>query len=319
MDSQLIAWAFAALQTLAFIASAPLLAGWLQRVKCHMQNRAGPSVWQPYRDLAKLLGKKMVLAENASWLFRATPYIVFGAMLLAAAVVPFVVVQVPTAAIADVIVLVGFFALARFFTALAGLDIGTAFGGMGASREMMVAALAEPAMLMVVFTFSMTAHTTNLSVATDYILEAGLLLRPSFVFALLALAMVAVAEASRIPVDNPATHLELTMLHEAMILEYGGRHLALIEWASQIKLMIYSVLIIDIAFPWGIANQFSAQALALGAVAVTAKLMLLAVVLVVWETVLAKMRLFRVPQFLGFAFMLSVLAMLTHVMLEGGS
>jgi len=319
MDSQLIAWAFAALQTLAFIASAPLLAGWLQRVKCHMQNRAGPSAWQPYRDLAKLLGKKMVLAENASWLFRATPYIVFGAMLLAAAVVPFVVVQVPTAAIADVIVLVGFFALARFFTALAGLDIGTAFGGMGASREMMVAALAEPAMLMVVFTFSMTAHTTNLSVATDYILQAGLLLRPSFVFALLALAMVAVAEASRIPVDNPATHLELTMLHEAMILEYGGRHLALIEWASQIKLMIYSVLIIDIAFPWGIANQFSAQALALGAVAVTAKLMLLAVVLVVWETVLAKMRLFRVPQFLGFAFMLSVLAMLTHVMLEGGS
>jgi len=172
---------------------------------------------------------------------------------------------------------------------------------------------------MVVFTFSMTADTTNLSVATDYILQAGLLLRPSFVFALLALAMVAVAEASRIPVDNPATHLELTMLHEAMILEYGGRHLALIEWASQIKLMIYSVLIIDIAFPWGIANQFSAQALALGAVAVTAKLMLLAVVLVVWETVLAKMRLFRVPQFLGFAFMLSVLAMLTHVMLESGS
>ena len=276
-------------------------------------------MWQPYRDLAKLFGKKMVLARNASWLFRAVPYIVFCAMLLAAAVVPFVVVQVPTAAIADVIVLVGFFALARFFTALAGLDIGTAFGGMGASREMMVAALAEPAMLMVVFTFSMTAHTTNLAVATDYILEAGLLLRPSFLFALLALAMVAVAEASRIPVDNPATHLELTMLHEAMILEYGGRHLALIEWASQIKLMIYSLLIIDFAFPWGIAQEFTVQALAIGVVSVAAKLMLLAVVLVVWETVLAKMRLFRVPQFLGFAFMLSVLAMLTHVMLEAGN
>jgi len=319
MDSQLIAWAFAALQTLLFIAAAPLLAGWLQRVKCHMQNRGAPTVWQPYRDLAKLLGKKMVLAHNASWLFRAVPYIVFGAMLLAAAVVPLVVVQVPTAAIADVIVLVGFFALARFFTALAGLDIGTAFGGMGASREMMVSALAEPAMLMVVFTFSMTAHTTNLSVATDHILQAGLMLRPSFLFALLALSMVAVAEASRIPVDNPATHLELTMLHEAMILEYGGRHLALIEWASQIKLMIYSVLIIDFAFPWGIAKDFTATALAIGVVAVAAKLMLLAVVLVVWETVLAKMRLFRVPQFLGFAFMLSVLAMLTHVMLEAGT
>ena len=249
MDRQLTAWALAAAQALLFIAAAPLLAGWLQRVKCHMQNRAAPAVWQPYRDLAKLLRKKMVLAENASWLFRAVPYIVFGAMLLAAAVVPLVAVNLPTAAIADVIVLVGFFALARFFTALAGLDIGTAFGGMGASREMMVAALAEPAMLMAVFTLSMTATTTNLSVATEYILQAGLVLRPSFLFALLALAMVAVAESSRIPVDNPATHLELTMLHEAMILEYGGRHLALIEWASQIKLMIYSVLIVDFSFP----------------------------------------------------------------------
>jgi formate hydrogenlyase subunit 4 len=281
MDRQLTAWALAAAQALLFIAAAPLLAGWLQRVKCHMQNRAAPAVWQPYRDLAKLTRKKLLLAENASWLFRAVPYIVFGATLLAAAVVPL-----------------------------------TAFGGMGASREMMVAALAEPAMLMAVFTLSMTAHTTNLSVATEFILDAGLVLRPSFLFALLALAMVAVAETSRVPVDNPATHLELTMLHEAMILEYGGRHLALIEWASQIKLMIYSVLIVDFFFPWGIATEFSALALAGGVVAVTAKLMGLAVILVVWETVLAKMRLFRVPQFLGFSLMLALLAMLTHVVLE---
>jgi len=319
MDSELNFWALAVAQTLTFIAAAPLLAGWVQRVKCHLQNRAAPALWQPYRDLAKLFGKRLVVAHNASWLFRATPYIVFGAMLLACAVVPLVVVHVPTAAIADVIVMVGFFALARFFTALAGLDIGTAFGGMGASREMMVAALAEPAMLMVVFTFSMTAHTTNLSVATAYILEQGLLLRPSFLFALLALAMVAVAETSRIPVDNPATHLELTMLHEAMILEYGGRHLALIEWASQIKLMIYAVLLINFSFPWGIASEPTPQALSLGLVVVCAKLTLVGVVLVVWETVMAKMRLFRVPQFLGFAFMLSVLGMLTHVMLEGGN
>jgi formate hydrogenlyase subunit 4 len=319
MDSQLIAWALAAAQALLFIAAAPLLTGWLQRVKCHMQNRAAPSLWQPYRNLNKLMHKNMLLAENASWLFRAVPYIVFGAMWLAAAVVPLVAVDLPTAAIADVIVLVAFFALARFFTALAGLDIGTAFGGMGASREMMVAALAEPAMLMAVFTLAMTAKTTNLSVATSHILQAGLVLRPSFLFALLALAMVAVAETSRIPVDNPATHLELTMLHEAMILEYGGRHLALIEWASQIKLMIYAVLIVDLFFPLGIATDFGAVSLAWGVVAVTAKLMLLAVILVVWETVLAKMRLFRAPQFLGFALMLSLLAMLTHVVLETGS
>jgi formate hydrogenlyase subunit 4 len=318
MDSQLIAWAHAAVQALLFVAAAPLLTGWVNRVKCHLQNRAAAPVWQPYRDLAKLLRKRMVLAENASWLFRDVPYIVFGAMLLAAAVVPLVAVRLPTAAIADVIVLVGFFALARFFTALAGLDIGTAFGGMGASREMMVSALAEPAMLMAVFTLSMTAATTNLSIATEYILQAGLVLRPSFLFALLGLAMVAVAECSRIPVDNPATHLELTMLHEAMILEYSGRYLALIEWATQIKLMIYAVLIVDFFFPWGIARDFSAAALAISAVAVTAKLMLLGVVLVAWETVLAKKRLFRVPQFLGSAFLLSLLGMLSHVVLETG-
>jgi len=318
MDGQPTEWALAAAQALLFVAAAPLLAGWVKRVKCHLQNRAAPAVWQPYRDLAKLLKKRMVLAENASWLFRAVPYVVFGAMLLSAAVVPLIAVRLPTAAIADVIVLVGFFALARFFTALGGMDIGTAFGGMGASREMMVSALAEPAMLMAAFTVSMTAATTNLSIATEHVLQAGLVLRPSFLFALLALAMVTVAESGRIPVDNPSTHLELTMLHEAMILEYSGRYLALIEWAAQIKLMIYAVVMVDFFFPWGIARDFGAAALVIGAVAVSAKLMLLGVLLVAWETVLAKMRLFRVPQFLGFAFLLSLLGILTHVVLETG-
>ncbi len=318
MDHQLIAWLLAAAQTALFVGAAPLLAGWVKRVKCHMQNRAAPALWQPYRDLAKLFRKDMVLAENASWLFRATPYIVFGAMSLAAAAVPLVAVDLPTGAIADVIVLVGFFALARFFTALAGMDIGTAFGGMGSSREMTIAALAEPAMLMAVFTLSMTAGSTNLSSAIHYVLEAGLVLRPSFLFALLALAMVAVAETGRVPVDNPATHLELTMIHEAMILEYSGRHLALIEWAAQIKLMIYAVLIANIFWPWGIAQEFTSEALGTGVVAIATKLAALAVVLVVWETVLAKMRIFRVPPFLGFAFLLSLLGMLTHVVLETG-
>jgi formate hydrogenlyase subunit 4 len=318
MDSQLTAWALAAAQALIFIAAAPLLSGWVKRVKCHAQNRAAPPLWQPYRDLAKLLRKEMVLAANASWLFRATPYVVFSAVFLAAAAVPLVAVNLPTAAIADVIVIVGFFALARFFTALAALDIGTAFGGMGASREMMVAALAEPAMLMAVFTLSTTANSTNLSTAIDYVVNTGLVLRPSFLFAFLALAMVAVAETGRIPVDNPATHLELTMLHEAMILEYSGRHLGLIEWAGQIKLMIYAVLIANIFWPWGIARAFTAEALAVGAAAILAKLAVLAVLLVVWETVLAKMRLFRVPQFLGFAFLLALLGMLTHIVLETG-
>ena len=318
MDHQLTAWLLAAAQTALFVAAAPLLAGWVKRVKCHMQNRAAPALWQPYRDLAKLFRKDMVLAENASWLFRGTPYIVFGAMSLAAAAVPLVAVDLPTGAIADVIVLVGFFALARFFTALAGMDIGTAFGGMGSSREMTIAALAEPAMLMAVFTLSMTAGSTNLSSAINYVLEAGLVLRPSFLFALLALAMVAVAETGRVPVDNPATHLELTMIHEAMILEYSGRHLALIEWAAQIKLMIYAVLVANIFWPWGIAQEFTSEALGIGVVAIATKLTALAVVLVIWETVLAKLRIFRVPPFLGFAFLLSLLGMLTHVVLETG-
>jgi formate hydrogenlyase subunit 4 len=183
---------------------------------------------------------------------------------------------------------------------------------------MMIGALAEPVMLMTVFTMAMTASTTNLSEAVLFTLNSGLVLRPSFVFAILGLMMVAVAETGRVPVDNPATHLELTMIHEAMILEYSGRHLALIEWAAQIKLMIYAVLIANIFLPWGIAAEFTTEALGIGAVAITVKLMGLAIVLVVWETVLAKMRLFRAPRFLGFAFLLSLLGMLTHVILETG-
>ncbi len=312
------AWLLAALQTALFVAAAPLLVGWVRRVRCHLQNRAAPSLFQPYRDLAKLLRKHVVVAERASWLFRFAPYVVFGTTILAAACVPLIALKLPTAAIADVIVLVGFLALGRFFLALAGMDVGTAFGGMGSSREMMIGALAEPVMLMAVFTLSMTASTTNLSEAVGYTLESGLVLRPSFIFAMLGLMMVAVAETGRIPVDNPATHLELTMVHEAMILEYSGRHLALVEWAGTIKLMIYLALIANIFLPWGIAGELTAHALGLGAVAVAAKLALLGMLLVVWETVMAKMRLFRVPQFLGFAFLLALLGMLTHVVLETG-
>jgi formate hydrogenlyase subunit 4 len=189
---------------------------------------------------------------------------------------------------------------------------------MGSSREMMIGALAEPVMLMAVFTLSMTASTTNLSEAVGYTLDSGLVLRPSFMFAMLGLMMVAVAETGRVPVDNPATHLELTMVHEAMILEYSGRHLALIEWAGAIKLMIYFALIANIFLPWGIATELTLDQLGVGAVAIIAKLALLGVVLSVWEAVMAKMRLFRVPQFLGFAFLLALLGMLTHVVLETG-
>ena len=312
-------WALALLQMLLFAAGAPLLIAWVKRIKSRLQNRRGPSLLQPYQDLRKLFGKEAVMAHTASPVFRAAPYIVFGATLVAASVIPLLAIELPTTAIADVIVLVGFLALARFFLALAGMDVGTSFGGMGASREMLISALAEPAMLMAIFTLTMSAHSTNLSSVIEHALDAGLLLRPSFLFALLGLLLVAVAETGRIPVDNPATHLELTMVHEAMILEYSGRHLALMEWAAQIKLMLYGVLLSNIFLPWGIASRLDAGSLLLGLVVIVAKLVVLGVILAVSETVVAKMRLFRVPAFLNLAFMLSLLGMLSHVILEVGA
>ena len=321
MDSlltDLSGWLLAGLQTLLFITTAPLLAGWIKHNKCRWQNRRAPPLWQPYSDLKKLFRKESVIAEDASWIFRATPYLILGTTLLAASVVPVIATDLPTAAIADVMVLVGFFALARFFLALAGMDIGTAFGGMGASREMTLASLTEPAMLMAVFTLAMTASTTNLSTTIETVLSQGLVLRPSFIFAALGLMMVAVAETGRIPIDNPTTHLELTMVHEAMILEYSGRHLAMIEWANQIKLMIYGVLIANLFIPWGIATEFNQKALLMGGVAIIAKLALLGMLLAFSETGLAKLRLFRAPDYLSFAFLLCLLGMLSHVVLEAG-
>ena len=312
-------WPLALLQMLLYAAAAPLLAGWIKRCKARLQNRRGASPLQPYRDLRKLFAKQAMVAHGASPLFRAAPYIVFGSTLLAATVVPLLAVNLPTTAIADVIVLVGFLALARFFLALAGMDIGTPFGGMGASREMMVSALAEPAMLMAVFTLAMSAHSTNLSSMMQFNLDSGLVLRPSYLFALLGLVLVAIAETGRIPVDNPATHLELTMIHEAMILEYSGRHLALMEWAAQLKLMLYGVLIVNLFFPWGIAMQDRPDALFLGLLAVTVKLLLLGLAVAVMETVLAKMRLFRVPQYLNLAFLLTLLGLFSHIILETGA
>ncbi|SHE21990.1 respiratory chain complex I subunit 1 family protein [methanotrophic endosymbiont of Bathymodiolus puteoserpentis (Logatchev)] len=307
---------FAIIQTLLFIALAPLLAGWVKWCKCHLQNRRAPSLLQPYRDLIKLTHKQPVVSKDASWLFIIAPYIIFSTTALAVSVVPLLAVDLPTASSADVIVLVGFLAFARFFLVLAGLDVGTAFGGMGSSREMTISAMAEPAMLMAVFTLTMTASTTNLSFAIDHVLQEGLVLRPSFIFSLSALMLVAVAETGRIPVDNPATHLELTMIHEAMILEYSGRHLALIEWASQLKLMLYGVLIANIFFPWGIAETLSLSVLGYGLLAIMGKLALLVVVLAISETLLAKMRLFRVQEFLSFAYLLGLLGMLSHIILE---
>jgi len=315
----LAAWGLALLQALLYVALAPLLAGWIRKLKARLQNRRGASMLQPYRDLYKLFGKQARMAHTASTLFRAAPYIVFVATWLAASAVPLIVTGLPTAAIADVIVIAGLLALARFFLALAGMDVGTAFGGMGASREMLVSALAEPAMLVAVFTLAMTAHSTNLSSIVDHQLVSVSVLRPSFLFAFAGLVLVAVAETGRIPVDNPATHLELTMIHEAMILEYSGRHLALMQWAAQLKLLLYGVLLVNVFLPWGIARQADVPSLCAGFGLVVVKLAVLGAALAVSETVLAKMRLFRVPAFLNLALLLALLGLLSHVILEVGS
>jgi formate hydrogenlyase subunit 4 len=312
-------WAAALLQALLYAALAPLLIGWVRKAEALLQNRRGAPILQPYRDLRKLLAKEVRVAHTASPLFRSAPYLVLVATWLAAATVPLVAVNLPTAAIADIIALAGLLALARFFLALAAMDVGTAFGGMGASREMLVSALAEPAMLMAVFTLAMTAHSTNLASVIEHQLSGGFVLRPSLLFALGGLVLVAIAETGRIPVDNPATHLELTMIHEAMLLEYSGRHLALMEWAAQIKLVLYGTLIANIFFPWGIGPSFAPASLMLGLAAITLKLLVLGAMLAVAETVLAKMRLFRAPAFLNLALLLALLGLLSHVILEVGA
>jgi len=311
-------WLWNLAEAMLMVGLAPLATALVKLLKARLQNRRGPSLLQGYRDLAKLFAKQPVLAEQASWIFRLAPYVIFAATALAAAIVPVILVAMPLTAAADVIALVALLALARFFTALAAMDVGTAFGGMGASREMTFAALSEPAMLMSIFVLSIAAHSTNLSAMIDAVLNSGLGLRPSLAFALAALVMVAIAETGRIPVDNPATHLELTMVHEAMILEYSGRYLALIEWADQIKLLLFATLLLNLFLPWGMAQDTDLVSVLIAAGAWLLKLLLLFTLLALFETWMAKMRIFRVPEYLGLAFLLAILGMLSHYILEVG-
>jgi formate hydrogenlyase subunit 4 len=304
------------LQVLILLVIGPAFVGWVRVLKCWAQGRSSAGLFQPYRDLRKLFSKDVVLAENASWIFRFTPYLVFGTAVLAGGIIPILSTDLPLAATADVIVLVALFAIARFFTALAGLDIGTAFGGMGSSREMTIASLAEPAMLMAIFTMSLASRSTSLSHMAQLVMSGQSVLRPSILFALLAFVLITLAETGRIPVDNPATHLELTMIHEAMILEYSGRHLALIEWASMMKLFLFAVLGIAAFAPWGIAFTADLLAVAFAFLFMLLKLGVVGVVLVLIETGLAKMRLFRLTEFLGSAFLLATLGMLSYFILE---
>ncbi|HMC13648.1 MAG TPA: NADH-quinone oxidoreductase subunit H [Gallionellaceae bacterium] len=312
----ILAIVFQITQLLMVVLAAPLLTGWVNQCQAWLQSRSGAGVLQPYRVLHKLFNKDAVIAHNASWLFRITPYIVFACMWLAAAIIPIIAVDLPFSRAADVIALVGVFALARVFISLAAMDIGTAFGSMGARREMLVSFLAEPALLMVLFTASMISHSTQLPRIVEALAHHQFVIYPSLAFAALAFVIVLLAENARIPVDNPSTHLELTMIHEAMILEYSARHLALIEWASSLKLFAYISIGIALFLPHGIAEVGNWEGLPLAIVLLLLKLLVAGAGLAVLEIVTAKMRIFRAPEFLGTAFLLAVLGLLIRFLLS---
>lgn len=299
------------------IGIAPLFAGWIAQCRAWMQNRTAPPLTQPYRMLRKLFNKDAAVATAASPLFRTTPYVLFGTMVVAAAIIPSVATDLPFARAADAIALIGLFATARVFISLAAMDIGTAFGTLGARREMMIGFLAEPALLMVLFNAFLLFGSTALPSLVDGYAAHPSVIDPSVIFAAIAFVMVLLAENARIPIDNPATHLELTMIHEAMLLEYSARHLALVEWASSLKLFNYACIGFALFLPWGIAihGMDSGGAMLLAIVALLGKLTVAGAVLALIESFSAKLRLFRAPEYLAIAFLLAVLGLLVHLLL----
>ncbi len=298
-----------ALQIFLCVALAPLLLGFVRWIKSRLLGKRGAPILQPYRDVLRLIKKEAIVAHNASWLFRVAPYLIFAFVWLAAAMVPTFSTNLFLVPAADLIGIVALLGASRFLTALAGMDIGTSFGGLGSSREMMIASLAEPAMLMTVFTISLVAGTTSPAQVVHFVLAGNVGLEVSLGLALVALIMVAIAENGRIPIDNPATHLELTMVHEAMVLEYSGRHLALIDLAAMVRLQMYLSLILCMFIPWGITQSGGGPVgIAIGLTTYVVKLFLGGAALAVFETSIAKMRVFRVADFLGGALLLAVLA-----------
>jgi formate hydrogenlyase subunit 4 len=306
----MIADVVAAVVQLAVVAGgAPLVVGLTRTMKARLVGRRGPSPVQPYRDLAKLFGKQPVVSATTSWIFRVTPYVLTATMLVAALVVPVVIARPALGFAGNAILLMALFVLGTFFLALAGLDAGSAFGGMGASREVAVAALAEPTVILAIFALAMRAETIDLGAVVERLgRDPSLAINPGHLLAFAAFFIVMLAETGRLPVDNPSTHLELTMIHEAMVLEYSGRYLALVEWASGMKLFLFMALLANLFFPWGVPTAPTIAALALGTAALAGKVVALSVTLALVETAVAKLRLFRVPELLAGSFALALLS-----------
>lgn len=300
------------LQFLILILFAPFLNGVIKKLKANMQGRIGPGVLQPYYDLLRLLRKDMVVSRVTSWIFGWTPYVVFSSVAVAALLVPVLTTRSVFGMQGDVIALIYVFALGRFFMALAGLDAGTAFGGEGSSREMTVAILVEPMMMLALFTASITAGSTNI---TGIAAAQRAFYSPSHLLALSALFIAIIAETGRVPVDNPDTHLELTMIHEGMILEYSGRSLALLEWAHLVKQMVLFTVVVDVFVPVGLSRDPGFSGMLAPAGVYTLKMCVLAVLMAAVESSRAKVRFFQLPSILGGAFVLSFLALVTHIMM----
>jgi len=295
----------------------PLLVGVIRKAKARLQGRRGATIFQPYADIRKLFLKEVVVSENTSWLFRFTPYLLATTMLLSALIVPVLTTRTPLGFMGNIIALMYLFLLGTFFLALAGLDAGSAFGGMGSSREVAIAALAEPTVLIAIFGIALRAETTSLDgIITRFAADPLLMLNAGHLLAFFAFFIVALAENGRLPVDNPATHLELTMIHEAMILEYSGRHLALVEWAAAMKLFVFLTLLSNLFFPWGVALTNAPVVLLAAFLALAVKLLLFAGAIALVETSVAKLRLFRVPELLAGSFTVALLALVTSFFLK---
>ncbi|MFO1401384.1 MAG: NADH-quinone oxidoreductase subunit H [Steroidobacteraceae bacterium] len=308
-------WVTQFLAVVLALVAAPLFLGWVNQCRAWLQNRSAPPLLQPYRGIRKLFHKEAVIAHGASPLFRLAPYVVFGAMVLAAAIIPTLGTRLPVTQAADAIALVGVLAMARVFVALAAMDVGTAFGTLGARREMMVGFLAEPALLMVVFVASLICSSSALPAITEHLATQAPALLPSLAFIGVAFTLVLLAENARIPVDNPATHLELTMIHEALLLEYSARHLALMEWAAALKLFNYACIGFALFVPWGVAVGTAPRALAAALPLLALKLLVAGAGLALVETLSAKLRVLRAPEFLATAFLFAVLGLLVHLLL----
>ena len=307
----------AIIQMVLALALAPMLVGLVRWLKARLQNRRGAPPWQPYFELRKLLGKEVVVSNNASWLFRVTPYIVFGSAVTVTLLLPLITANQPLDRTGDMLTVVYLLLLGTFFLALAGLDPGTPFGGMGASREMTVAAIAEPTIALSIFGLAVAAGSTNLGqIVAQTLAEPAVLITPGHLLAFVALFIAALAETGRLPVDNPSTHLELTMIHEAMLLEYSGRYLALIEWGAWLKLLIFLSLLANLFVPWGVATTLSLPALVGGLAAWVVKLVVLGAAIALLETQIAKLRLFRVPELLAVSFLLALLAVTSSFLLR---